>query len=129
MGVLNNRSYAVNINLIKFVGVGVLYGLILYAIGGNYGEYLKNVEVYRSSDGVWSFVDDMELCRFCPGNYNNLIFRITYRTPFPFFEYKHQGGGNIGVLKTVNIMIPQLTHGHQLQKCLYVVKEFVSGLG
>ncbi|XP_008189737.2 kelch-like protein 3 [Acyrthosiphon pisum] len=29
--------------------------------------YLKSVEVYRPSDGVWSSVADMEISRFRPG--------------------------------------------------------------
>ncbi|XP_008182274.1 kelch-like protein 17 [Acyrthosiphon pisum] len=45
------------------VGVGVLDGLLMYAIGGYDGKYLKSVEVYRPSDGVWSSVADMEICR------------------------------------------------------------------
>ncbi|XP_008189703.2 kelch-like protein 2 [Acyrthosiphon pisum] len=49
------------------VGVGVLDGL-MYAIGGYDGdEDLKSVEVYRPSDGVWSSVADMEICRYRPG--------------------------------------------------------------
>ena len=55
------------------VGVGVLDGL-MYAIGGYNGKYLKSVEVYRPSDGVWSSIADMHLSRYCPGNYNNYIF-------------------------------------------------------
>ncbi|XP_029341301.1 kelch-like protein 2 [Acyrthosiphon pisum] len=47
-------------------GVGVLNGL-MYAVGGHSGhKYLKSVEVYRSSDGVWSSVADMETRRMNP---------------------------------------------------------------
>ncbi|XP_016660260.1 kelch-like protein 3 [Acyrthosiphon pisum] len=49
------------------VGVGVLDGLLMYAIGGYDGKYLKSLEVYRPSDGVWSSVADMEICRMRPG--------------------------------------------------------------
>jgi len=50
------------------VSVGVLDGL-MYAIGGySSGEYLKSVEVYRPSDGVWSSVADMHFSRYRPGD-------------------------------------------------------------
>ncbi|CAI6371046.1 unnamed protein product [Macrosiphum euphorbiae] len=57
------------------VGVGVLDGL-MYAIGGDNAmvdiksferKYLKSVEVYRPSDGVWSSIADMNLRRCLPG--------------------------------------------------------------
>jgi len=47
-------------------------------IGGYNGEYFKSIAVYRPSDVVGSFIADMKLCRFCPGNYNNFIFKITF---------------------------------------------------
>jgi len=50
------------------VGVGVLDGL-MYAIGVYDGSKdLKSVEVYRPSDGVWSSIADMHICRFRPGD-------------------------------------------------------------
>jgi len=48
----------------------------MYVIGGYDGEYLKRV--HRPSDGVRSSIPDMELCQFCPGNYNNFIFKISF---------------------------------------------------
>jgi len=43
------------------VSIGVMDGVI-YAIGGIDGSVnLKSVEAY--SDGVWSFIADMHLCR------------------------------------------------------------------
>jgi len=52
------------------VGVGVLDGVI-YAIGGYTGSVnLKSVEAYRPSEGVWSFIVDMHMCRRNPGKYN-----------------------------------------------------------
>jgi len=49
------------------VSVGVLDGF-MYAIGGYDGKYLKSVEVYRPSDGVWSSIADMKICRMRPGD-------------------------------------------------------------
>eukprot|EP00102_Acyrthosiphon_pisum_P015469 XP_008186033.2 PREDICTED: kelch-like protein 2 [Acyrthosiphon pisum] len=69
VGVLDGLMYAIggyNGKYLKSVGVGVLDGL-MYAIGGYNGKYLKSVEVYRPSDGVWSSVADMEICRYRPG--------------------------------------------------------------
>ncbi|CAI6370439.1 unnamed protein product, partial [Macrosiphum euphorbiae] len=73
VGVLNNRLYAVGgfanemSECRQGVGVGVLDGL-MYAIGGYNGRvYLKSVEVYRPSDGVWSSIADMNLCQCLPG--------------------------------------------------------------
>jgi len=57
------------------VSVGVLDGL-MYAIGGFGGKYLKSVEVYSPSDGVWSSIADMNLCRMRPGIYKNYIFLV-----------------------------------------------------
>jgi len=48
-------------------GVGVLNG-VLYAIGGYTGSAnLKSVEAYRPSEGVWSPIVDMHMCRKNPG--------------------------------------------------------------
>jgi len=50
------------------VGVGVMDG-VMYAIGGFNGTaHLKSVEAYRVSDGVWSTITDMHLCRNRPGD-------------------------------------------------------------
>jgi len=78
------------------VSVGVLNG-VLYAIGGisddadttnndnidgntdndvdsiDSNNYLRSVEVYRPSDGVWSSIADMNLGRYDPGDYNNFF--------------------------------------------------------
>jgi len=45
-------------------GVGVLDG-VLYAIGGkiNKSVYLKSVEAYTPSSGVWTTIADMHFCR------------------------------------------------------------------
>jgi len=50
------------------VSVVVLDGHI-YAIGGYNGtEDLKSVEVYRPSEGIWSSIADMQVCRMRPGD-------------------------------------------------------------
>lgn len=50
-------------------GVGVLNDE-MYAIGGHNGEkYQRSVEIYNKNSGVWTFIADMQLCRFNPGNY------------------------------------------------------------
>jgi kelch-like protein 2/3 len=53
------------------VSVEVLDG-IMYAVGGYNGlNYVKSVEAYSPSTGVWSSIADMHLCRENPGSYNN----------------------------------------------------------
>jgi len=72
------------------VSVGVLNGAI-YAIGGydggsdggsdggnddnsdghnnnDHSSYIRSVEIYRPSDGLWSSIADMNLGRYKPGN-------------------------------------------------------------
>lgn len=50
-------------------GVGVLDGVI-YAVGGFSGTgYLKSVEAFSPSVGVWTPVADMHMCRSDAGNY------------------------------------------------------------
>ncbi|CAI6369977.1 unnamed protein product [Macrosiphum euphorbiae] len=60
-------------------GVGVLNNLLYVVGGGSNGKCLRSVEYYDPtldtwtpvadipSDGVWSSVADMEICRFRPG--------------------------------------------------------------
>lgn len=51
------------------VGVGVIDS-VLYAVGGHSGfKYLKSVEVYNPTVGVWSLIPEMNLCRYSPGDY------------------------------------------------------------
>lgn len=53
-------------------GVEVLDGT-LYAVGGCSGcTCLKSVEAFNSTAKMWSFIADMHLPRYCPGEYNNL---------------------------------------------------------
>lgn len=58
----------------KYFSVAVLHG-IMYAIGGHNGlDFVKSVEAFNPSIGVWSLVADMHFCRIQPRNYNNYFF-------------------------------------------------------
>jgi len=67
------------------VGVGVLNGK-MYVVGGmNNGYLLKSVEVYSPSDGVWTSIANMHLCRESPGNYNNPFFKSVFELNYIIF--------------------------------------------
>jgi len=56
-------------NIIEFLGVGVVDGL-LYAVGGHDGPLVrKSVEMYNPDTCTWTQVADMHLCRRNAGKF------------------------------------------------------------